>query len=93
MEVFSRITSKMNKLSDFTYHSMCKEQNLTRLTFANDLMIFCKGDAKSVTRIMEPIRAVTYQISWSAIVSIELKQNCMPPTMFKDNSKDRGIIY
>ncbi|KAF3614524.1 putative abhydrolase domain-containing proteinB1-like [Capsicum annuum] len=85
MEVFSRIMSKMSKLSDFTYHSMCKEQNLTRFTFANDLMIFCKGDAKSVTRIMEPIRAVTYQISWSAIVSIELKQNCMPPTMFKDS--------
>ncbi|PHT98502.1 Serine carboxypeptidase-like 12 [Capsicum chinense] len=65
---------------------------------SNDLMIFCKGDAKSFTRIMEPIsaaglikdywfllRAVTYQISWSAIVSIELKQNCMPPTMFKDS--------
>ncbi|OIS96144.1 putative ribonuclease h protein [Nicotiana attenuata] len=44
MEYLSRILKRMSQLPDFRYHPMCKEQQLTGLTFADDLMMFCKGN-------------------------------------------------
>ncbi|XP_060216398.1 uncharacterized protein LOC132643887 [Lycium barbarum] len=47
MEYLSRVLKKMSQLPDFRYHPMCKEMQLTHLTFPNDLMIFCKGAESS----------------------------------------------
>ncbi|XP_060212170.1 uncharacterized protein LOC132639766 [Lycium barbarum] len=55
MEYLSRVLAKMAKLPDFRYHPMCKQQGLTHLVFADDLMIFCKGQPASVRRIMEAL--------------------------------------
>ncbi|XP_016470273.1 uncharacterized protein LOC107792565 [Nicotiana tabacum] len=44
----------MSELPDFTY-PMCKALKLTHLIFAYDLMIFCKGDLKSIARVMETL--------------------------------------
>ncbi|KAH0695979.1 hypothetical protein KY289_013461 [Solanum tuberosum] len=43
MEYLSRTLKTMSMLPDFRFHPMCKGLNLTHLTFADDLMIFCYG--------------------------------------------------
>ncbi|GKB27728.1 hypothetical protein Tco_0867129 [Tanacetum coccineum] len=50
MEVFSLIMSRnvQNSL-DFKYHVGCKELKLIHLSFADDLLVLCHGDLKSVS--------------------------------------------
>lgn len=43
----------MSELHDFQFHLICKGTKLTHLIFADDLMIFCKGDVRSVNRVKE----------------------------------------
>lgn len=59
MEYFTRVMSRMNKFSDFRYHPMCKGQQIIHLTFADDLIIFCKGTETLVQRIMKAIKHFT----------------------------------
>lgn len=55
MEYLSRILLKMGQLPDFRFHPMCKKLRLNHLISADDLMIFCKGQEKSVQRIKEAL--------------------------------------
>ncbi|KAH0723423.1 hypothetical protein KY289_006467 [Solanum tuberosum] len=55
MEYLSRTLQNMSMLPDFRYHPMCKKVKLTHLIFADDLMIFCKGNLSSVNRVMEAL--------------------------------------
>ncbi|XP_059316931.1 uncharacterized protein LOC132067650 [Lycium ferocissimum] len=55
MEYLSSVLKCMSNLPDFQYHPMCKHIKLTHLIFVDDLMIFCKGDASSVARVMEAL--------------------------------------
>ncbi|WMV08792.1 hypothetical protein MTR67_002177 [Solanum verrucosum] len=45
----------MSMLPNFKYYPMCKKVQLTRLIFADDLMIFCKGNLASMSRVMEAL--------------------------------------
>lgn len=56
MEYLIRILGKMSELDDFQYHPICKTTKLTHLIFADDLMVFCKGDIKLIQRVMEALR-------------------------------------
>lgn len=56
MEYLSRTTTQMCKLTDFRFHPMCKGQQLTLLIFANDLMIFHKGNVVSVQSFVEALQ-------------------------------------
>ncbi|XP_070025730.1 uncharacterized protein [Nicotiana sylvestris] len=55
MEYLSRTLSIISRLPDFRFHPMCKEIKLTHLIFADDLMIFCKGNTSSVNRVTEAL--------------------------------------
>ncbi|KAH0738106.1 hypothetical protein KY290_036811 [Solanum tuberosum] len=55
MEYISRTLQNMSMLPDFRYHPMCKKVKLTHLIFADDLMIFCKGNLNSVNRVIEAL--------------------------------------
>lgn len=55
MEYFFRIMRRMSRLPDFRYHPMCKGQELTHFTFADDVMNFCKENEQFVQRVMEDI--------------------------------------
>lgn len=55
MKYFSRIMSRMSTLPDYRFHVMRKGQQLTHLTFADDLVIFYKGSEQVVKRVMEAI--------------------------------------
>ncbi|XP_049398963.1 uncharacterized protein LOC125862883 [Solanum stenotomum] len=55
MEYLSMLLKSMSYLPDFKFHPMCKDIRLNHLVFADDLMIFCKGDIKSTARVMEAL--------------------------------------
>ncbi|XP_010677723.1 uncharacterized protein LOC104893325 [Beta vulgaris subsp. vulgaris] len=52
MEYHTRILRKMGKKHRFEYHHRCKELSLTRLVFADDLMLLSKGIAHLVVVLM-----------------------------------------
>ena len=55
MEYLSRVLTKMGTLPDFQFHPMSKGNKLTHLIFADDVMILCKGNMSSVSRVMEAL--------------------------------------
>ncbi|KAM6548127.1 hypothetical protein CsatB_019803 [Cannabis sativa] len=48
MEYLSRLLSFYSSKKGFGFHPLCKNMRLTNLCFADDLIIFCKGNVKSV---------------------------------------------
>ncbi|KAH0735027.1 hypothetical protein KY285_010734 [Solanum tuberosum] len=55
MEYLSRTPQTMSGLPDFRFHPMCKKLQLTHLIFVDDLMILCKGNVASVSRLVEAL--------------------------------------
>nr|XP_016448846.1 PREDICTED: uncharacterized protein LOC107773929 [Nicotiana tabacum] len=55
MEYLTRVLNKMSDLPDFQFHPMCKSTKLTHLIFADDLMLFCKGNFQSIHGMMEVV--------------------------------------
>ncbi|XP_062085660.1 uncharacterized protein LOC133791760 [Humulus lupulus] len=47
MEYLSRILAKVAKQPDFQYHPRCGSLQLTHMCFADDLLLFSKGDFKA----------------------------------------------
>lgn len=57
MEYLSRILRYVRGHHSFSYHSRYEHLNLTHLSFADDLMLFCKGDSSSVCLMMRGIES------------------------------------
>ncbi|GJT19200.1 RNA-directed DNA polymerase, eukaryota, reverse transcriptase zinc-binding domain protein [Tanacetum coccineum] len=56
MEVFSLLLARNVTTSHvFKYHKGCKDLKLTHLSFADDLLVFCHGDVKSIKVIKEAL--------------------------------------
>ncbi|XP_074315218.1 uncharacterized protein LOC141651402 [Silene latifolia] len=53
MEYLSRVLDEVCSLPGFKFHPLCKGLKLVHLIFNDDLLIFCKGDLRSVVSIME----------------------------------------
>ncbi|GKA01534.1 polypyrimidine tract-binding protein homolog 2 isoform X1 [Tanacetum coccineum] len=81
MEVLNLLIKRHVSLStDFKYHWQCKELKITHICFANDLLIFCHRDSKSVSVLKSALDDF-------GVVSGLLP--CMPKsTMFFGNVKD-----
>ena len=73
IEYLSRILISASKFESFNYHPRCKSTKLTHLCFANDLMLFCKADARSLRvmtnciELLSPSSGLTANSSKSAI--------------------------
>ena len=48
MEYLSRLLTYAGQQQDYKYHFRCRTLKLNHLVFADDLIIFCKGDLKSI---------------------------------------------
>jgi hypothetical protein len=46
----------LKKIPDFNFHSKCENLNIINLSFADDLLIFTRGDTQSVELIMAKIK-------------------------------------
>ncbi|XP_058732862.1 uncharacterized protein LOC131604442 [Vicia villosa] len=44
MEYMNRALTKMSKNPEFKFHSKCKKLNITHLSFADDVLLFSRGD-------------------------------------------------
>ncbi|XP_058783857.1 uncharacterized protein LOC131658597 [Vicia villosa] len=51
MEYMSRLLHQMQLDPDFHHHSRCKKLGLTHLTFADDVLLFARGDTTSVQKM------------------------------------------
>ncbi|XP_074278346.1 uncharacterized protein LOC141601939 [Silene latifolia] len=51
MEVLSRLLRKLPTAQGFSYHPKCVKLNLTHLVFADDLLVFTRGDVPSVLAV------------------------------------------
>ncbi|XP_074277152.1 uncharacterized protein LOC141600800 [Silene latifolia] len=52
MEYLSRIMHYAANTWHFRYHTLCKSLKLTHLLFADDLLMFCKGDSQSIMLLL-----------------------------------------
>ncbi|KAH7846413.1 hypothetical protein Vadar_013777 [Vaccinium darrowii] len=55
MEVLTCILREKANLPDFQFHWRCSKTKIINLCFADDLMIFCKGDLSSVKHIQSSL--------------------------------------
>src|SRR4051812_8679176 len=55
MQYLSRILQQLNKILEFKFHSRCKKLNITNLSFADDLLIFTRGDTVSMEVMLKKI--------------------------------------
>lgn len=53
MDYLDRILSYVEVLDGFKFHSHCKSMHLKHLCFANDLLMFCHGDVKSIYMLLQ----------------------------------------
>lgn len=48
MEYFSRLLDRATRQSEFNYHPRCGAQRITHLIYADDFMVFSRGDMTSI---------------------------------------------
>lgn len=53
MEYLHISIQKLRKVPDFSFHAKCEKLNIINISFADDLLLFAKGDRKSIELIME----------------------------------------
>lgn len=57
MEVLSRMFNNAVHHSDFSFHPRCSQLKITHLCFADYLMIYCKGNLRSVKVVKDVLEA------------------------------------
>ncbi|XP_074315189.1 uncharacterized protein LOC141651372 [Silene latifolia] len=51
MKILSRLLRRLPRAPNFSYHPKCVQLNLTHLVFADDLLVFTRGDLPSVKAV------------------------------------------
>lgn len=53
MEYLSRVLNKVGDKEDFKFHERRNNMKLNHLMFVDDVLIFCNGDYRSVSRMLQ----------------------------------------
>ncbi|CAH9084953.1 unnamed protein product [Cuscuta europaea] len=56
LEYFSRLLTMKSKVSDFNHHPLCGSLCITHLAYADDLMLFSRGDKYSIGILVEALK-------------------------------------
>ena len=56
MEYFTRIMFYLGKQPGFSFHPRCKSLAINHLCFADDVILFCKGDYSSVSLMLQGLQ-------------------------------------
>ncbi|XP_019237355.1 PREDICTED: uncharacterized protein LOC109217549 [Nicotiana attenuata] len=51
MEYLSRLLNGLKNVQEYKFHPRCGKLNIRHLSFADDLLMFARGDSKSVTTL------------------------------------------
>ncbi|XP_058750188.1 uncharacterized protein LOC131623207 [Vicia villosa] len=57
MEYLNRLTMKMQLDKNFNFHAKCEKVGLTNLIFADDILLFCRGDSNFVAMLFATVTA------------------------------------
>ncbi|KAL0289337.1 UNVERIFIED_CONTAM: hypothetical protein Sangu_2619800 [Sesamum angustifolium] len=83
MEYFSRLIKRKTTDSDFNFHPKCEKLKITHLLFADDLMMFSRGDLPSVHILMEclqefrDVSGLSVNASKSSIFTAGIENNML----------------
>ncbi|XP_031124367.1 uncharacterized protein LOC116027080 [Ipomoea triloba] len=55
MEYLARMLMEKTRVARFSFHPRCKDLKISHLAFADDLMLFCRGDVNSVDILMKAL--------------------------------------
>ncbi|XP_062080849.1 uncharacterized protein LOC133785644 [Humulus lupulus] len=69
MEYLTRILSKVAKAAEFKFHPRCQSLKLTHLCFADDLLLFCKGDYISAHLLLKGFKLFSNSSGLKANIS------------------------
>jgi len=90
MEYLFRLLKVASSQEGFIYHPHCKPTGLTRLMFADDLLLFCKADPTSLQYLMNALTSISETVGLRANLqksqmvlggcSSNLQQQCLQIT-------------
>lgn len=55
MEVLSACLKRVETNPEFGYHWKCKENSISNLMFADDVLLFCKGEVESIKLLLSAV--------------------------------------
>ncbi|XP_019232804.1 PREDICTED: uncharacterized protein LOC109213459 [Nicotiana attenuata] len=86
MEYFSRIMKQVATMQGFEFHTKCKGLKLNHLCFADDVLLFCKGELPSILLMLRGLATFSEA---SGLKTNEAKSNIYSANM---NEHDLGDL-